>query len=179
MSTSQALASGQPGLWFRGDCETGLLVSGVAADGFTVAPVPEPLAVAPSTDLFSAEPASAAAGKSAPRRRTGAPERKPTAKRLVVAAVAGVVLSYLGAMPFVLGHPLPVGTLFTLGLVAVQALRRHYVLQRLLAVPVVALFFAFGFPLLLTPFPAEVRYVFFSVMVGAAVAIYEWAMDGL
>jgi len=136
----------------------------------------EPPAVPPSTDLF------VAASPSSPpklQRRLGTPERKPTAKRLVVAAAAGVLLSYLGAMPFVLGHPVPVGTLFTVGLVGLQALRRHYILQRLLAVPVVALFFAFGFPLLLTPFPAEVRYVFFLVMIGAAVAIYEWAMDGL
>jgi hypothetical protein len=139
-----------------------------AADVFNMGPAPAPelLAVPPSRPEQR-------------RRRIGTAERKPTAQRLVVAAAAGVLLSYLGAMPFVLGHPLPVGTLFTLGLVGIQALRRHYVLQRLLAPPVAALFFAFGFPLLLTPFPTEVRYAFFLVMIGAAVAIYEWAMDGL
>ena len=142
---------------------------------------PELLVDPPSTDLFVAEPTASVPERvrPEPRRRTRMHERRPTAKRLVVAAAAGLLLSYLFDMPFVLGHPLPVGTLFTLGLVGIQALRRHYILQRLLAPPVVALFFAFGFPLILAPFPAEVRYVFFLVMIGAAAAIYEWAMDGM
>lgn len=163
---------------------TGLVLTPavITADALNMEPGhgPELLAVPPSTDVFAAATPSSVTGISPElRRRTGRPVRKPTAKRLVAAAAVGVLLSCLGAMPFVLGHPLPVGTLFTLGLVGIQALRRHYILQRLLAPPVVALFFAFGFPLILAPFPAEVRYVFFLVMIGAAVVLYEWAMDGL
>ena len=74
------------------------------------------------------------------------------------------------------GVALPVGTLFASGLVGLQALRAHRTLQQLLRPPVTALFFAFGFPLLLAPFPPDVRYVFYLVMIGATVALYEWNM---
>jgi hypothetical protein len=143
-------------------------------------PEPELLTVPPSTDLFgAAAPTPVAAAQPEPGHRAVRHERRPTAGRIVTAAAAGLLLSYLFDMPVAHGHPLPVGTLFALGLVGIQALRGHHVLQQCLVPPVAALFFAFGLPLIMTPFAPHIRYVFFLVMISAAVALYEWSMEGM
>jgi hypothetical protein len=143
-------------------------------------PTPELLAVPPSTDLFSAaDPVAAGDTFEAPQ-AVDVRARTPTARRLVVAGATGLLLAHLFDMPFLPGGGTPaVGTLFVLGLVAIQALRRHSILQRLLGPPVAALFFAFGLPLILAPFAPHVRYVFFLLLIGGATAVYEWALDGL
>jgi hypothetical protein len=151
--------------------------------GFNMEPGAEWLAVPPNSDLFSVEPASSAADEPVPRRREGASAPRPTAARLVVAGVVGLFVAWLFGMPLLpnsstalVGVALPVGTLFASGLVGLQALRARRTFQQLLRPPVAALFFAFGFPLLLAPFPPDVRYVFYLVMIGATVALYEWSM---
>ena len=103
----------------------------------------------------------------------------PSGKRLVLAGIGAMVLAYLFDMPLTGASPelpIPTGMLFTAGTVAHQALRQHRALQQLLLPPVVALFFAFGLPLLLTPFAPGVRYVFYLVIAGSAVALFEWSM---
>jgi hypothetical protein len=145
-----------------------------------VEPTPELLAVPASTDLFSAaDPRAAGKDTFDPLQPIDVRARTPTAKRLVVAGATGLLLAHVFDMPFLPDCAPPVGTLFVLGLVTIQALRRHSILQRLLGPPVAALFFAFG------PRSSSRRSrrtsarSFFLVLIGAAVAIYEWAMDGL
>jgi hypothetical protein len=73
------------------------------------------------------------------------------------------------------GLPFPAaGVAFALGMIGIQLVRSRRGLQQLLLPPVAALFFTFGLPLLLTPFAVHVRYVFFVVLIGAMVALYEW-----
>jgi hypothetical protein len=108
---------------------------------------------------------------------------RASARRLILAGAAGVAVAYLFAMPFGLaswtaigGVPVPAGTLFTAGLVAMHAARGRRRLHQTLRALVVALFFAYGLPLIVTPFAPAVRVVFYLVLCGAAVALYEWTV---
>jgi uncharacterized membrane protein YczE len=93
------------------------------------------------------------------------------------------MLAYLFDMPLtwqsgvtIGGFPFPAGTVFVLGVVAIHAVRSRRILQASVFPPVAALFFAIGLPLIVTPFAPLVRYVFFLVLIGAAVALYKWVM---
>jgi hypothetical protein len=72
------------------------------------------------------------------------------------------------------GIPVPSGALLVLGAAAYWSVRRWRVIQQCLLTLVASLFFAEGLPLLLTPFAPTIRYVFYLVVIGSAVALYEW-----
>jgi hypothetical protein len=108
---------------------------------------------------------------------------RPTPARLATAALIAAVLAYLFDMPLtwqswvtIGGFPFPAGAVFVVGVVAIHAVRARRTLQVMLFPPVAALFFAIGLPLIVTPFAPLVRYVFFLVLIGSAVALYEWVM---
>jgi hypothetical protein len=104
-------------------------------------------------------------------------------RRLILAGAAGIAVAYLFAMPFgfapwtaIAGVPVPAGTLFAVGLVGMHAARARRRLHQTLRALVVALFFAYGLPLIVTPFAPAVRLVFYLVLAGAAVTLYEWTV---
>lgn len=93
------------------------------------------------------------------------------------------MIAWLLGMPFfpiaatsLAGVPLPPGTLFALGMVGLPALRAHRLLQQCLRALVSAVFFAYGLPLILAPYPAGWRFVFCLAMTGVVLALYEWAV---
>jgi hypothetical protein len=94
---------------------------------------------------------------------------RPTPVRLVGAFAAGVLLSYLFDIWF------PWNVLYVAGAVASQATRGRRRLQLTVGVATTALFFTFGCPLMFAAFAPPVRYVFFGVIAGSAVALFEWA----
>jgi hypothetical protein len=103
----------------------------------------------------------------------------------VVAAVVAAIVAALFKMPFVGdrateidGVPFPAGAVFVIGTVAIQGARRRRTLQQFMLPFVSAVFFAFGAPLLLTPFAPAARLGFFLAFIGAVVALYEWAVVG-
>jgi hypothetical protein len=101
--------------------------------------------------------------------------------RVIGYTFPALLIARLFDMPFFHGDaqsggiPLPSGTMFVLGVAAYWSLRRWRVIQQCLLPLVASLFFAEGLPLLLTPFAPTIRYAFFLVLVGSAVALYEWA----
>jgi hypothetical protein len=101
--------------------------------------------------------------------------------RIIAVAFAAVLIARVFDMPFLHGDaqaggiPVPSGTLFAFGVAAHRSLRRWRVFQQCLLPLVASLFFAEGLPLLLTPFAPTIRYVFFLVVIGSTVALYEWA----
>jgi hypothetical protein len=91
-----------------------------------------------------------------------------------------LLVARLFDMPFLHGDaqaggiPVPSGTVFVVGVAAYWSVRRWRVIQQCLLPLVASLFFAEGLPLLLTPFAPTIRYVFFFVVVGSTVSLYEW-----
>jgi hypothetical protein len=97
------------------------------------------------------------------------------------ALVASVFAAYLTDMPFTHGDhqagglPFPSGLLLVALSTAHQFLRGRRGLQQVALPAALALFFAEGLPLLVTPFAPWIRLVFYGVIIGSAVALYEWA----
>lgn len=83
-------------------------------------------------------------------------------------------------MPFVQGDhqagglPFPSGALLVVLSTGHQLLRGRWRLQQLVFVASATLFFAEGLPLLVTPFAPVIRLVFYGVLIGSAVVLYEW-----
>ena len=132
-----------------------------------------------AADLFELKPPAAAVSSASTSVLSDDARRT---LRIVGYTLPALLVARLFDMPFLHGDsqaggiPLPSGTLFVLGVGAYWSLRRRRVIQQCLLPIVVALFFAEGMPLLLTPFAPTIRYVFYLVIAGSAVALYEWTM---
>ena len=98
---------------------------------------------------------------------------RPHAGRRVLLA-AGLAAALLG-YAFDLRNLVLV--VFVLGVVATYALRPYRKAQCVLGTAVAATFFAYGLPLIVTPFAVHIRFVFYAVIVGSTVALYEWLMS--
>lgn len=138
--------------------------------------------VTAARDLFSIAPLEVEATPQTVD-RGGSQLSRPTLPRLIAGGVGGALIAFVFGMPFfpspstpLAGVPTPVGALFALGTIALPALRSHRLLQQLLRAVVVALFLAYGLPLLAAPFPADWRFVFFLAMTGTVLALYEWTV---
>jgi hypothetical protein len=109
----------------------------------------------------------------------------PTPLRIAGGGAAGLLVAMVLGMPLfpsattpLAGVPLPVGALFTVGMVGLPLLRPHRLLQQSLRAFVSALLFAYGLPLLAAPFPPDWRFVFYLSMTSVVLALYEWSVPG-
>ena len=98
------------------------------------------------------------------------PEPEPPG--LVGLAVVGVLAASLARL-FDMGFAF--GALFAAGCVATRAARNHRRVQQTLRPLTVALFLTYGPVTIATPFPPSWRFVFYGVIAGSAVCLYEWA----
>ena len=104
-----------------------------------------------------------------PRREWPAPEPAGVFGLTVVGLLAAG-LAYLFDMPF------PTGPAFVALCVATRAARNRRRLQQTLRTVAAAVFFTYGPVTIVTAFAPAVRLVFFSVLVGSALALYEWLL---
>ena len=142
-----------------------------------------PRGTPPPVDLFGQAPPVDASLPYAPNRLAWRPPVRPTPTRLIVGGVSGGLIAWLFGMPFFpststsfAGVPLPVGTLFAIGMIGLPGLSTRRALQQCLRAVVAALFFAYGFPMFVAPFPPELRVVFYLGMSSTVLALYEWAV---
>jgi len=99
---------------------------------------------------------------------------EPEAPGLLGLAVVGLLGA---ALAYLFDTGLEYGALFAAGCAATRAARNHRRIRRTLGPLTAALFFAFGMPTVVSPYPPTVRYVFFAVLIGSAVALYAWSAE--
>lgn len=117
-------------------------------------------------------------GDAATPRVVGAPI--PRWQRTVRPRAGGRVIAAAGLAAAGLGYAFDLRNLvlvvFVLGVAETYALRPYRKAQCVLGTAVAATFFTYGLPLILTPFALHIRFVFYAVIVGSTVALYEWLM---
>jgi hypothetical protein len=136
----------------------------------------------PAPDLFAL-----AARQIAPAtfRKQRADPSRPLASvmRLAASGIVGGAVSAVLGMPILpssatqlAGIPLPAGSLFVAGMIALPALRSHRALQQCLRTVVCTILFAYGTPLVLAQYPPGVRVLLSLGMSGTVIALYEWTV---
>ena len=122
-----------------------------------------------SGDLFGDEQLDTIRLRTPPQREWPDPE-PPGLIGLAVVAVLAVPPAWLFGMGF------GTTTLFVLGCVATRAARNHRLLQQTLRVAAATVYCSFAELTFTVAFPPAVRLVFYGVLIGTIVALYEWAV---
>jgi hypothetical protein len=122
-----------------------------------------------SGDLFGDEQFEPIRLRTPPQREWPEPE-PPGLLGLAVVAALAVPPAWL----FGMGR----GTtaLFVVGCVATRAAKNHRWLQQTLRVAAATIYFSYAELTFTVAFPPIVRLVFYGVIIGAVVALYEWAV---
>ena len=122
-----------------------------------------------SGDLFGDRELEQIRLRTPPRREW--PDPEPASLR----SLAAVAL--LAAAPaWLFGLPFAAAALWVIAAVATRAARNHRRLQQTLRVAAATVFLSFAELTFTVAFPPVVRLVFYGVLVGAVILLYEWSM---
>ena len=122
-----------------------------------------------SGDLFGDRELDEIRLRTPPQREWPAPPRPGTGSLVAVALLAAAPALAFGMTP-------STTLLFVACSVATRAARSRRRLQQALRVAAATVFFSFAELTFVVAFPPAVRLVFFGVLIGAVVLLYEWGV---